>query len=113
MVAHDLAVVEHISDRIAVMYLGRLVETASDRDLYLDPKHPYTQALLEAVPVARAGARKQRKRAIQGDVPSPITPPPGCRFHTRCPRVMDACRREVPPLVRVGEGHWVSCFLYA
>lgn len=113
VVAHDLAVVEHISDRIAVMYLGRLVETARDRELYLDPKHPYTRALLAAVPNAEAGARKKRKRALKGDVPSPINPPPGCRFHTRCPRVMEVCKKESPPPVHMGEDHWVNCFLYA
>ncbi len=113
VVAHDLAVVEHISDRIAVMYLGRLVETARDRQLYQDPRHPYTQALLAAVPRAEAGARKRRKRALKGDVPSPIDPPPGCRFHTRCPRAMAVCREDLPPPVQVDDEHWVSCFLYA
>ncbi len=112
MIAHDLAVVEHISDRIAVMYLGSLVETASDRDLYLDPKHPYTQGLLAAIPKAEAGAKKRRKHILRGDVPSPINPPPGCRFHTRCPHAFDRCKQEKPPMIPVSEGHWVRCFLY-
>lgn len=113
VVAHDLGVVEHISDRIAVMYLGRLVETAGDRELYQDPRHPYTRALLAAVPRAEAGARKRRKRALKGDVPSPIHPPAGCRFHTRCPQAMAVCRKEIPPPVDLGEDHRVYCFLYA
>jgi oligopeptide/dipeptide ABC transporter ATP-binding protein len=95
------------------MYLGKLVETAGDRELYQNPGHPYTQALLAAVPKAEAGARRQRKRALKGDVPSPIDPPPGCRFHTRCPRAMAVCREEAPPAVKMGEEHWVNCFLYA
>ncbi|MCP4623481.1 MAG: ATP-binding cassette domain-containing protein [bacterium] len=114
VIAHDLAVVEHISDRIAVMYLGKIVETASDRELYLNPKHPYTQALLSAVPTAAPGAREKRKnrQLLAGDVPSPINPPSGCRFHTRCPRVMDECRRREPPVTETAPDHWVSCFLY-
>jgi len=114
IIAHDLAVVEHISDRIAVMYLGKMVELASDRELYLNPMHPYSQALLSAVPTAAPGAREQRmkRQLLTGDVPSPINPPAGCRFHTRCPRVMDECRRREPSLTKVASDHWVSCFLH-
>jgi oligopeptide/dipeptide ABC transporter ATP-binding protein len=114
VIAHDLAVVEHISDRIAVMYLGKLVETARDRDLYLTPKHPYTEALLSAVPIPAPGGRERRKsrKLIQGDVPSPINPPSGCRFHTRCPKMMEECRRIDPPLIEIGPEHHVACLLY-
>jgi oligopeptide transport system ATP-binding protein len=114
VIAHDLGVVEHVSDRIGVMYLGRLVETASDRQLYLNPKHPYTEALLTAVPVAAPGGKQRRKARtlLKGDVPSPIHPPPGCRFHSRCVRVMPVCRAEEPPAVEVEPGHSVCCFLF-
>ena len=112
VIAHDLAVVEHIADRIAVMYLGNLVELASDRDLYLDPKHPYTRALMDAIPKAEAGARRKKRRFLQGDVPSPITPPPGCRFHTRCPEAKEMCKKQVPILRLIGDRHWVRCHLY-
>jgi oligopeptide/dipeptide ABC transporter ATP-binding protein len=114
VIAHDLAVVEHISDRIAVMYLGKLVETARDRDLYLKPKHPYTEALLSAVPIPAPGGRERRKsrKLIQGDVASPINPPSGCRFHTRCLKTMEECRRIDPPLIEIGPEHHVACLLY-
>lgn len=112
IIAHDLAVVEHICDRIAVMYLGRIVELASYNDLYNDPKHPYTQALLSAIPVADPRAKKQRV-ILKGDVPSPINPPLGCQFHPRCAFRMDGCDRIEPVLQEIRSDHSVACYLYS
>ncbi len=109
-IAHDLSVVEHISDRVAVMYLGRIVELTTDRELYRNPLHPYSRALLSAVPVPDPEIQKQ-KIVLQGDVPSPINPPSGCTFHTRCPECEDICPREIPVFKDVGNEHWVACHL--
>lgn len=110
-IAHDLAVIEHISDEVAVMYLGQVVEHTTAKQLYENPRHPYTRALIASIPVPQV--REKRKAAVlQGDVPSPITPPPGCRFHTRCPFVQDKCKKEAPALRNLGgeaAPHWASC----
>jgi peptide/nickel transport system ATP-binding protein/oligopeptide transport system ATP-binding protein len=109
-IAHDLAVVAHISHRVAVMYLGRIVEVAGKAELFANPRHPYTQALLASVPVADPKV-KRLKPMIDGDVPSPINPPSGCAFHTRCRYVMDRCKLETPALAEVGAQHQVACWL--
>src|SRR5919201_3592445 len=109
-IAHDLAVVEHISHRIAVMYLGKIVEYTDKHTLFTNPLHPYTEALLAAVPIPNPQL-KRKKHLLQGDVPSPINPPPGCTFHTRCPYAEARCKIELPPLREVGPGHMVACHL--
>jgi len=109
-IAHDLAVVQHISHRVAVMYLGRIVEIAEKKELFANPRHPYTQALLASVPVANPKTRRL-KALVDGDVPSPINPPSGCAFHTRCRYVMERCKLEAPTLAEAGAQHRVACFL--
>ncbi|SDE29633.1 peptide/nickel transport system ATP-binding protein [Bhargavaea beijingensis] len=110
-IAHDLSVVKHMSDTIGVMYLGNLVEVASNKDLYSEPLHPYTQALISAIPEPDPKLRKERI-VLQGDVPSPANPPTGCPFHTRCPMAQEICSQEKPPLKEVRPGHHVACVLY-
>ena len=109
-ISHNLAVVEHISHQIAVMYLGRIVEYADTRSIFTNAQHPYTEALLSAVPVPDP-AIKRKKLVLQGDVPSPVKPPPGCHFHTRCPYAVARCKVEVPSLREIAPGHQVSCHL--
>jgi oligopeptide transport system ATP-binding protein len=110
-IAHDLRVVEHISDRVAVMYLGKIVELADSQELYARPLHPYTEALLSAIPIPDPTTKRQRI-ILEGDPPSPIHPPTGCRFHTRCHKRFDRCDKEEPVLREVAPRHWVSCHLY-
>ncbi|MNP22672.1 Oligopeptide transport ATP-binding protein OppF [compost metagenome] len=110
-ISHDLSVVEHISDRIGVMYLGSLVETADKDTLYDRPLHPYTQALLSSVPVPDPSLKKERI-ILKGDLPSPVDPPTGCRFHTRCPSCMEICKQHVPVFREVEPGHELACHLF-
>ncbi len=111
-ISHDLSVVRHVSNRIGVMYLGKLVELAKEDDLYNNQMHPYTHALFDAMPVPRAGVRLKRA-VLKGDLPSPINPPAGCRFHGRCPKCMDICTRKTPELIDMGNEHMVACHLYS
>jgi len=109
-IAHNLSVVEHISDRVAVMYLGKIVELAQREDLFRNPLHPYTQALLSAIPIPDPSLKKKRI-ILKGDVPSLFNPPQGCRFHPRCPFVKEQCKVEIPPYREVEKGHFASCWL--
>jgi oligopeptide/dipeptide ABC transporter ATP-binding protein len=110
-IAHDLAVVERIADRVAVMYLGQIVEVAARAEIFRNPLHPYTRALLQAIPIPDP-ARARERQVLRGDPPSPAQPPPGCRFHTRCPSAVEVCPRIEPPLLEVAPGHWVACHLH-
>jgi len=110
-IAHDLSVVEHVCDRIAVMYIGKIVEIAKDKELYSNALHPYTKAILNAIPIPDP-RRKIKRIILQGEVPSPINPPSGCRFHTRCSEARQICVQEEPPMKKVGHEHYVACFNY-
>jgi len=109
-IAHNLSVVEHVSNRVAVMYLGKMVEMTSREELFRNPLHPYTQALMSAIPVPNPRLKRQRT-ILKGDVPSPLNPPAGCRFHPRCPVAIEKCSHEEPPFIEVSPDHWVACWL--
>jgi peptide/nickel transport system ATP-binding protein/oligopeptide transport system ATP-binding protein len=109
-IAHNLSVVEHVSNRVAVMYLGKMVEMTSREELFRNPLHPYTQALMSAIPVPNPRIKRQRT-ILKGDVPSPLNPPRGCRFHPRCPVAIEKCAHEEPPFIEVSPDHWAACHL--
>ncbi len=109
-IAHNMSVVEHLCDRVAVMYLGKIVEVAESEELFRNPQHPYTQALMSAIPIPNPKAKRERI-ILEGDVPSPLNPPKGCRFHTRCQEVVDICSKEEPPLINLEERHLCACHL--
>lgn len=116
-IAHNLSTVHHIADRVAVMYLGKVVELTTNKNLYANPKHPYTIALMSAVPepdpeLMHSAKKRESRIVLEGDIPSPVNPPSGCRFHTRCWEVMDICKVQEPPLIDTGDGHFVACHLY-
>jgi len=110
-ISHDLAVVKHVSDKIAIMYLGAIVESAPKEDFFTNPSHPYTRALISSIPRPNP-SKKQELSVLTGDIPSPLHQPKGCRFHTRCPQAMDICKREAPQRVHLSSEHWVDCHLY-
>lgn len=112
-IAHDLSVVKHISHRIAVMYLGKVVEITSSDELFAKPLHPYTEALLSAIPIPDPKIKRKQRIILTGDVPSPIAPPPGCPFHPRCPKAKEECQHIEPPVVKINAGHEVKCILYS
>ncbi|MGD7043232.1 ABC transporter ATP-binding protein [Jeotgalibacillus proteolyticus] len=111
-IAHDLGMVKHISDRIGVMYLGKMMELSDSSELFNDPLHPYTQALLSAIPVTNPEANARERIVLEGDPPSPVNPPSGCRFRTRCPHAMEICAKQVPEWKEVKDHHWTACHLY-
>jgi oligopeptide/dipeptide ABC transporter ATP-binding protein len=111
-ISHGLAVVKHISTRVGVMYLGKLVELAPAEEIYANPLHPYTQALLQAIPIPDPEVKRAAQQKLGGDVPNPISPPSGCRFHTRCPHATERCGIEEPELKEISPGHFVACFLH-
>ena len=110
-ISHDLSVIRHVCDQIGVMYVGKLVETTNEQDFFESPKHPYTRALLAAIPKSHPRIEKKQK-LLSGEIPSPLNPPSGCRFHPRCPHVMDICKKEEPPLKTITNDHFVACYLY-
>ena len=110
-ISHDLSVIEHICDRVAIMYLGKIVEIGTKDEIFNNPKHPYTQALLSAIPVVGDNGPKRERILLEGDIPSPVNPPSGCRFHTRCKYATERCKTQVPKLAEIGNSHNVACFL--